>query len=105
MRGKRKTQLTLRLPDDVVALIDEFVEMGSAASRAEAVATMIACEHRRRLQDRDVAIYAAEALKEPSEEEKSYQGWLTTRRYPPLDDTDWEAVTGVTAASAPHQSA
>ena len=101
MTTRKKTQVTLRLPNDVVALLDDLVAAGAADSRAEAVATMVSRDHQRQLQDRDAAIYAAEALKEPTEDEKSYRAWLRTRRYPPLDDTDWEAVTAASASGTP----
>jgi Arc/MetJ-type ribon-helix-helix transcriptional regulator len=54
------TQIAVRLPDDVVAFIDDLVSGGEASSRAQVVARALERERRRRGAERDAAIYAAE---------------------------------------------
>ncbi len=51
-------QLTVRLPDDLVAFIDERVEHGTAKSRAAVVATAVERERRRYVAERDAEILA-----------------------------------------------
>lgn len=51
-------QITVRLPDELVAFADHEVKGGHAASRAEIVATALERERRRRAAERDAAIYA-----------------------------------------------
>lgn len=51
-------QLTVRLPEDLVAFIDARVERGSASSRAAVVAAAIERERRREIAERDAAILA-----------------------------------------------
>jgi Arc/MetJ-type ribon-helix-helix transcriptional regulator len=51
-------QIAVRLPDDVVAFIDEVVERGDASSRAAVVSRALAREHRRDIAARDAAILA-----------------------------------------------
>lgn len=53
------TQIAVRLPDDIVAFLDQEVESGSAPSRAAVVSRALARERRRRAAERDAAIYAA----------------------------------------------
>ena len=49
-------QITVRLPDDAVAFIDEQVESGRSRSRAAALASMIARERHRVRAEADIAI-------------------------------------------------
>ncbi len=51
-------QIAVRLPDDVVAFIDEVVGEGRAASRAAVVAKALERERRRDIAARDAAILA-----------------------------------------------
>lgn len=51
-------QIAVRLPDDVVAFIDELVEQGDASSRAAVVSRALARERRRAIAARDAAILA-----------------------------------------------
>ena len=51
-------QLTVRLPDDLVAFIDARIEQGRASSRAAVVAAAIERERRRDIAERDAAILA-----------------------------------------------
>lgn len=51
-------QIAVRLPDDVVAFIDEMVERGDANSRAAVVSRALARERRRDIAARDAAILA-----------------------------------------------
>jgi Arc/MetJ-type ribon-helix-helix transcriptional regulator len=53
-------QITVRLPDELVAFVDAEVARGSATSRADAVARALARERRRRRALQDVAILQAE---------------------------------------------
>lgn len=51
-------QIAVRLPDDVVAFVDEVVERGEASSRAAVVSRALARERRRAIAARDAAILA-----------------------------------------------
>ncbi|HZN19553.1 MAG TPA: hypothetical protein VFB84_15440 [Micromonosporaceae bacterium] len=52
-------QIAVRLPDDIVAFVDERVRSGAAPSRAVVVAQALERERRREAGERDAAIYAA----------------------------------------------
>ena len=52
-------QIAVRLPDDIVAFVDEQVSSGVAPSRAAVVARALERERRRETAERDAAIYAA----------------------------------------------
>ena len=52
-------QVTVRLPEELVAYIDRQVHNGRAASRAAVVAAAIERERRREIGERDAAILAA----------------------------------------------
>ena len=52
-------QVTVRLPEELVAFIDAQVHDGRATSRAAVVAAAVERERRRDLAERDVAILAA----------------------------------------------
>jgi len=52
-------QIAVRLPDDIVAFVDEQVSSGAASSRAAVVARALEHERRRAAAERDAAIYAA----------------------------------------------
>jgi Arc/MetJ-type ribon-helix-helix transcriptional regulator len=54
-------QIAVRLPDDIVAFVDEQVTSGAAPSRAAVVARALERERRREAADRDASIYAASA--------------------------------------------
>ena len=54
-------QIAVRLPDDIVAFVDEQVSSGAASSRAVVVARALEHERRRAAAERDAAIYAATA--------------------------------------------
>ncbi len=54
-------QIAVRLPDDIVAFVDEQVSSGAAPSRAAVVARALERERRREAAERDAAIYAAAA--------------------------------------------
>jgi Arc/MetJ-type ribon-helix-helix transcriptional regulator len=52
-------QIAVRLPDDIVAFVDEQVSSGAATSRAAVVARALEHERRRAAANRDAAIYKA----------------------------------------------
>jgi Arc/MetJ-type ribon-helix-helix transcriptional regulator len=52
-------QITVRLPDEEVAYIDELVQDGEASSRAAVVAAALKRDRRRRDAERDLAIIIA----------------------------------------------
>jgi Arc/MetJ-type ribon-helix-helix transcriptional regulator len=54
-------QIAVRLPDDIVAFVDDQVNSGAASSRAAVVARALERERRRAAAERDAAIYAAAA--------------------------------------------
>jgi Arc/MetJ-type ribon-helix-helix transcriptional regulator len=51
-------QIAVRLPDDIVAFVDEQVSSGAASSRAAVVARALERDRRRAAAERDAAIYA-----------------------------------------------
>lgn len=51
-------QIAVRLPDDLVAFIDDLVTRGDATSRAAVVSRALERERRRRVAERDAAILA-----------------------------------------------
>ena len=51
-------QIAVRLPDDIVAFVDEKVSSGAAPSRAAVVARALEHERRRDAAERDAVIYA-----------------------------------------------
>lgn len=51
-------QIAVRLPDDLVAFVDELVEHGRATSRARVVAHALEQERRQEIAARDAAILA-----------------------------------------------
>jgi Arc/MetJ-type ribon-helix-helix transcriptional regulator len=53
------TQIAVRLPDEMVAFIDELVAHGDASSRAAVVTRALDRERRRLLAERDAEIYAS----------------------------------------------
>jgi Arc/MetJ-type ribon-helix-helix transcriptional regulator len=61
------TQITVRLPDDLVAFADRQVEKGRATSRADVVARALTREKRRAVALRDAAILARVAGTEPDD--------------------------------------
>jgi Arc/MetJ-type ribon-helix-helix transcriptional regulator len=50
------TQIAIRLPDDMVAFIDDLVRSGDAGSRAAVVSRALDRERRRKVAERDAAI-------------------------------------------------
>ena len=53
------TQIAVRLPDDLVAFVDDLVSQGDAASRAAVVSRALRRERRRKVAERDAAILAS----------------------------------------------
>jgi Arc/MetJ-type ribon-helix-helix transcriptional regulator len=53
-------QIAVRLPDEIVAFVDEQVASGAATSRAAVVARALAREQRREAAEHDARIYAAQ---------------------------------------------
>lgn len=51
-------QIAIRLPDDLVAFVDDLVSRGDATSRAAVVARALERERRRKVAERDAAILA-----------------------------------------------
>jgi Arc/MetJ-type ribon-helix-helix transcriptional regulator len=52
------TQIAVRLPDDLVAFVDDLVRHGEAPSRAAVVSRALDRERRRKVAQRDAAILA-----------------------------------------------
>jgi Arc/MetJ-type ribon-helix-helix transcriptional regulator len=71
-------QIAVRLPDDLVAYIDEQVADGSAESRAAFVTRALERERRRLAAERDARIYAAQ----PGSDLDDLASWTRAR---PLD--------------------
>jgi antitoxin MazE3 len=55
------TQIAVRLPDEIVAYLDQQVASGDAPSRAAVVTRALERERRRGVAERDARIYAAAA--------------------------------------------
>jgi Arc/MetJ-type ribon-helix-helix transcriptional regulator len=53
------TQIAVRLPDDLVAFVDDLVSHGVATSRAAVVSRALERERRRKVAERDAAILAS----------------------------------------------
>ena len=53
------TQIAVRLPDELVAFVDDLVSQGDAASRAAVVSRALERERRRKIAERDAAILAS----------------------------------------------
>ena len=80
-------QITVRLPDELVAFVDAEVARGSVTSRAEAVARALTRERRRRRALQDVAILQAEAATGPDGGDDMDELARHTATHPvPLDD-------------------
>jgi Arc/MetJ-type ribon-helix-helix transcriptional regulator len=58
------TQIAVRLPDEIVAYLDQQVASGHAPSRAAVVTRALERERRRDVAERDARIYAAARLGE-----------------------------------------
>lgn len=52
------TQIAIRLPDDLVAFVDDLISHGDATSRADVVSRALERERRRKVAERDVVILA-----------------------------------------------
>lgn len=78
-------QIAVRLPDEVVAFIDELVKHGEAASRAQVVSQALERERRRRGAERDAAIYAADRT---AEDPDKLDALIAHTSRTPLDDLD-----------------
>jgi len=52
------TQIAIRLPDDLVAFVDDLVRHGDAKSRAAVVTQALERERRRKVAERDAVILA-----------------------------------------------
>ncbi len=52
------TQIAVRLPDDLVAFVDDLVRHGDAPSRAAVVSRALERERRRKVAQRDAVILA-----------------------------------------------
>lgn len=77
------TQIAVRLPDELVAWVDQQVAEGKTRSRASAVERALRREVRRQLAERDAQIYAAMT---PEEDEfAGMREWVRARGYPELD--------------------
>jgi Arc/MetJ-type ribon-helix-helix transcriptional regulator len=76
------TQIAVRLPDEVVAFIDDVVAHGEAKSRAQVVSRALERERRRRSAEADAAIYASE---QPDDDMAAFVAHTSRRS---LDDLD-----------------
>lgn len=61
-------QLTVRLPEELVAYIDEQVKAGHAASRADLIASAVDRDRRRRIAERDVEILVGSSARDDLDE-------------------------------------
>ena len=56
------TQIAVRLPDDLVAFVDELVSRGEGTSRAAVVSSALERERRRKIAERDANILAGQGV-------------------------------------------
>lgn len=78
------TQVTVRLPDDLVDFVDRRVRDGKATSRAAVVAAALERERRRALAERDAAILAASG----SADEDGFDALARLAAGTPIDQLD-----------------
>lgn len=62
-------QIAVRLPDEIVAFIDDAISRGDAPSRAAVVLRALERERRRMLAERDAIILAAAASADASDDD------------------------------------
>lgn len=74
------TQIAVRLPDELVAFIDEHVRRGQDSSRAAFVARAVERQRRQETAERDAAILAAEGA------DKDFDGLADYAAQTPMDD-------------------
>ena len=72
------TQITVRLSDELVVLVDELVATGRARSRASVVERALARELRRHLAERDVAILRGAAAPDDLDDLARWAAGLTS---------------------------
>ncbi|MFI5436210.1 hypothetical protein ACHMZP_30900 [Rhodococcus baikonurensis] len=58
------TQIAVRLPEEIVAFVDEEINAGRAKSRAQVVLRALEREQRRQLAVRDVEILVGESVED-----------------------------------------
>ncbi len=80
--GSMTTQIAVRLPEELVAFVDEQVANGSASSRADLITRALTRERRRIRTIADIGILTSS---EPDEDETSLDGWRATRAFPASD--------------------
>jgi len=61
------TQIAVRLPEEIVAFVDDEVSAGRARSRAQVVLRALEREQRRQLAVRDVEILAGDSVEDDSD--------------------------------------
>ncbi len=83
MLGLVSTQISVRLPDQLVAELDRLVTSGQVASRVEVVESALERELRRRQYERDAHIYRTQG-EDPEVEE--FLRWANSRPGPDLDE-------------------
>ena len=76
------TQIAVRLPDELVEMVDRWVRSGRARSRADVVTRALEREARRELAERDAAILAA------SGPDRDLDGLARYAASVPMDDLD-----------------
>jgi Arc/MetJ-type ribon-helix-helix transcriptional regulator len=80
------TQIAVRLPDDLVAFVDEQVRTGQASSRADLVARLINRERRRAAQAREIEILRATADQPDPDDLASLHRWAARQADAALDE-------------------
>ncbi len=75
------TQITVRLPDSMVAELDALVSQGQASSRASVIEAALRCELRRCLYAQEAELFAST---ESDTDVADLNNWVANNR-PPLD--------------------
>lgn len=84
------TQITVRLPSEEVAFLDQLVADGKATSRAAALSKALKRERRRLRAEQDLQILLAASPDHPDSPDGD--AWARTNAaegWEHLDDTDW----------------
>jgi Arc/MetJ-type ribon-helix-helix transcriptional regulator len=76
-------QITVRLPDQLVAWIDQEVAEGRATSRTNGIAKVLARAKRRQRSERDLLVML-NASPDPDREAREH--WQETREYPEMGE-------------------
>lgn len=79
------TQISVRLPEELVSHVDAEVGAGRARSRAAYLHKALTAARRQDIYAREVEVLIA-AKDDPDPDTESLLSWMGTRKHPELDD-------------------